>query len=157
MFTITDDVVYNQSVNATSTLDKRRPDLRDELGYIAPPNRKLPPVPGSNYNTCDRIKRGTVLSKKLLEAKACNEHLDNFKHHHHSFFVSSLLLLVFPIFFPPRQLSGMSVWLLFVLLLCYLVIIRTTLSFAFHMGSKETHVRRVEQPEKGLKRHDAFA
>lgn len=60
-----DDVVYNQSVNATSTLDKRRPDLRDELGYIAPPNRKLPPVPGSNYNTCDRIKRGTVLSKKL--------------------------------------------------------------------------------------------
>ncbi|EFA10759.1 Down syndrome cell adhesion molecule isoform X36 [Tribolium castaneum] len=56
-----DDVVYNQSVNASSTLDKRRPDLRDELGYIAPPNRKLPPVPGSNYNTCDRIKRGTVL------------------------------------------------------------------------------------------------
>ncbi|XP_076265911.1 Down syndrome cell adhesion molecule 1 isoform X40 [Rhynchophorus ferrugineus] len=53
-----DDVVYNQSCNAASTLDKRRPDLRDELGYIAPPNRKLPPVPGSNYNTCDRIKRG---------------------------------------------------------------------------------------------------
>ncbi|XP_065155482.1 cell adhesion molecule Dscam1 isoform X12 [Atheta coriaria] len=52
------DVVYNQSVNAVGTLDKRRPDLRDELGYIAPPNRKLPPVPGSNYNTCDRIKRG---------------------------------------------------------------------------------------------------
>ncbi|CAH1122837.1 unnamed protein product [Ceutorhynchus assimilis] len=52
------DVVYNQSCNAASTLDKRRPDLRDELGYIAPPNRKLPPVPGSNYNTCDRIKRG---------------------------------------------------------------------------------------------------
>lgn len=46
-----------------ATLDKRRPDLRDELGYIAPPNRKLPPVPGSNYNTCDRIKRGTVISK----------------------------------------------------------------------------------------------
>lgn len=44
-------------------MDKRRPDLRDELGYIAPPNRKLPPVPGSNYNTCDRIKRGTVISK----------------------------------------------------------------------------------------------
>ena len=39
------------------TLDKRQ-DLRDELGYIPPPNRKLPPVPGSNYNTCDRIKRG---------------------------------------------------------------------------------------------------
>ncbi|XP_050305198.1 cell adhesion molecule Dscam2 isoform X21 [Anthonomus grandis grandis] len=54
------DVVYNQSCNAASTLDKRRPDLRDELGYIAPPNRKLPPVPGSNYNTCDRIKRGTI-------------------------------------------------------------------------------------------------
>ncbi|XP_017784824.1 PREDICTED: Down syndrome cell adhesion molecule-like protein Dscam2 isoform X11 [Nicrophorus vespilloides] len=54
------DVVYNQSVNAVGTLDKRRPDLRDELGYIAPPNRKLPPVPGSNYNTCDRIKRGTI-------------------------------------------------------------------------------------------------
>lgn len=46
-----------------ATMDKRRPDLRDELGYIAPPNRKLPPVPGSNYNTCDRIKRGTVISK----------------------------------------------------------------------------------------------
>uniref|UniRef100_A0AAR5PML2 Down syndrome cell adhesion molecule-like protein Dscam2 n=1 Tax=Dendroctonus ponderosae TaxID=77166 RepID=A0AAR5PML2_DENPD len=55
------DVVYNQSCNAASTIDKRRPDLRDELGYIAPPNRKLPPVPGSNYNTCDRIKRGTAL------------------------------------------------------------------------------------------------
>lgn len=53
-------MVYNQSVNATSTLDKRRPEFRDELGYIAPPNRKLPPVPGSNYNTCDRIKRGTL-------------------------------------------------------------------------------------------------
>lgn len=33
-------------------MDKRR-DIRDELGYIAPPNRKLPPVPGSGaaYNT----------------------------------------------------------------------------------------------------------
>lgn len=49
-----------------ATLDKRRQDLRDELGYIAPPNRKLPPVPGSNYNTCDRIKRGTVISKQIL-------------------------------------------------------------------------------------------
>ncbi|XP_068085343.1 cell adhesion molecule Dscam1 [Anabrus simplex] len=56
------DVVYNQSAGGNSTMDKRRPDLRDELGYIAPPNRKLPPVPGSNYNTCDRIKRGTVIS-----------------------------------------------------------------------------------------------
>lgn len=49
-----------------ATMDKRRPDLRDELGYIAPPNRKLPPVPGSNYNTCDRIKRGTVISKQNI-------------------------------------------------------------------------------------------
>ncbi|XP_044018803.1 Down syndrome cell adhesion molecule-like protein Dscam2 isoform X8 [Aphidius gifuensis] len=56
------DVVYQQTGNIGSTMDKRRPDLRDELGYIAPPNRKLPPVPGSNYNTCDRIKRGTVIS-----------------------------------------------------------------------------------------------
>lgn len=63
MFIFLDDVVYNQSAGANSTMDKRRPDLRDELGYIAPPNRKLPPVPGSNYNTCDRIKRGTVISK----------------------------------------------------------------------------------------------
>ncbi|XP_046664865.1 Down syndrome cell adhesion molecule-like protein Dscam2 isoform X42 [Homalodisca vitripennis] len=52
------DIVYNQSMVGGNTIDKRRPDLRDELGYIAPPNRKLPPVPGSNYNTCDRIKRG---------------------------------------------------------------------------------------------------
>ncbi|XP_067628011.1 cell adhesion molecule Dscam1 isoform X11 [Eurosta solidaginis] len=51
------DVVYNQTMGPGATLDKRRPDIRDELGYIAPPNRKLPPVPGSNYNTCDRIKR----------------------------------------------------------------------------------------------------
>ncbi|XP_034653928.1 Down syndrome cell adhesion molecule-like protein Dscam2 isoform X40 [Drosophila subobscura] len=58
-----DDVVYNQTMGPGATLDKRRPDLRDELGYIAPPNRKLPPVPGSNYNTCDRIKRGTVISR----------------------------------------------------------------------------------------------
>ncbi|XP_051153574.1 cell adhesion molecule Dscam2 isoform X1 [Leptopilina boulardi] len=56
------DVVYQQTGVVGTTLDKRRPDLRDELGYIAPPNRKLPPVPGSNYNTCDRIKRGTVIS-----------------------------------------------------------------------------------------------
>lgn len=44
------------------TLDKRG-GLRDELGYIAPPNRKLPPVPGSNYNTCDRVKRQAVISE----------------------------------------------------------------------------------------------
>lgn len=67
-----DDVVYNQSCNATSTLDKRRPDLRDELGYIAPPNRKLPPVPGSNYNTCDRIKRGTISKSFCRFLFACS-------------------------------------------------------------------------------------
>ena len=65
MNSFSDDVVYNQSAGGNSTMDKRRPDLRDELGYIAPPNRKLPPVPGSNYNTCDRIKRGTVISKDI--------------------------------------------------------------------------------------------
>ena len=53
----TDHAIYNQSTAGGMTLDKRQ-DLRDELGYIPPPNRKLPPVPGSNYNTCDRIKRG---------------------------------------------------------------------------------------------------
>ncbi|XP_058460395.1 cell adhesion molecule Dscam2 isoform X44 [Malaya genurostris] len=65
-----DDVVYNQSMGpaGAATLDKRRPDIRDELGYIAPPNRKLPPVPGSNYNTCDRVKRGTVIS---MEDEIC--------------------------------------------------------------------------------------
>ncbi|XP_070066221.1 cell adhesion molecule Dscam1 isoform X22 [Drosophila virilis] len=63
-----DDVVYNQTMGPGATLDKRRPDLRDELGYIAPPNRKLPPVPGSNYNTCDRIKRGTVISRGGLRS-----------------------------------------------------------------------------------------
>lgn len=43
-------------------------DMRDELGYIPPPNRKLPPVPGTQYNTCDRIKRGKtfVFFKDLL-------------------------------------------------------------------------------------------
>uniref|UniRef100_A0A8D8VVZ6 Down syndrome cell adhesion molecule-like protein Dscam2 n=1 Tax=Cacopsylla melanoneura TaxID=428564 RepID=A0A8D8VVZ6_9HEMI len=55
-----DDIVYNQSmVGAMNTVDKRH--INEELGYIAPPNRKLPPVPGSNYNTCDRIKRGTSI------------------------------------------------------------------------------------------------
>ncbi|XP_050520760.1 cell adhesion molecule Dscam2 isoform X12 [Daktulosphaira vitifoliae] len=54
-----DMTVYNQSMlMGGNTLDKRHADFNDELGYIAPPNRKLPPVPGSNYNTCDRIKRG---------------------------------------------------------------------------------------------------
>ncbi|CAH0581352.1 unnamed protein product [Chrysodeixis includens] len=59
-----DDGVYNASQaalgGAGGTLDKRG-GLRDELGYIAPPNRKLPPVPGSNYNTCDRVKRQAVI------------------------------------------------------------------------------------------------
>ncbi|XP_047019424.1 Down syndrome cell adhesion molecule-like protein Dscam2 isoform X12 [Helicoverpa zea] len=59
-----DDAVYNASQAALGggggTLDKRG-GLRDELGYIAPPNRKLPPVPGSNYNTCDRVKRQAVI------------------------------------------------------------------------------------------------
>ncbi|XP_052739504.1 cell adhesion molecule Dscam2 isoform X44 [Bicyclus anynana] len=58
-----DDAVYNASGAALGpggTLDKRG-GLRDELGYIAPPNRKLPPVPGSNYNTCDRVKRQAVI------------------------------------------------------------------------------------------------
>nr|XP_053612835.1 cell adhesion molecule Dscam2 isoform X22 [Plodia interpunctella] len=58
------DAVYNASQAALAggggTLDKRG-GLRDELGYIAPPNRKLPPVPGSNYNTCDRVKRQAVI------------------------------------------------------------------------------------------------
>ncbi|XP_060803989.1 cell adhesion molecule Dscam2 isoform X45 [Amyelois transitella] len=66
-----DDAVYNASQAAMGggggTLDKRG-GLRDELGYIAPPNRKLPPVPGSNYNTCDRVKRQAVIS---MEDEIC--------------------------------------------------------------------------------------
>ncbi|XP_068632811.1 cell adhesion molecule Dscam1 isoform X20 [Battus philenor] len=65
------DAVYNASQaalgGAGGTLDKRG-GLRDELGYIAPPNRKLPPVPGSNYNTCDRVKRQAVIS---MEDEIC--------------------------------------------------------------------------------------
>lgn len=58
--------VYNQSmIMGGNTLDKRHADFNDELGYIAPPNRKLPPVPGSNYNTCDRIKRGVYFFSYL--------------------------------------------------------------------------------------------
>ncbi|XP_059477741.1 cell adhesion molecule Dscam2 isoform X43 [Neocloeon triangulifer] len=65
-----DDVVYNQGAGPNSTMRKQHPQggFTDELGYIAPPNRKLPPVPGSNYNTCDRIKRGTVIS---MEDEIC--------------------------------------------------------------------------------------
>lgn len=61
----TDDGVYNTAGGALGgggSLDKRG-GLRDELGYIAPPNRKLPPVPGSTYNTCDRVKRQAVISE----------------------------------------------------------------------------------------------
>lgn len=56
-------MVYNQTLgpHGGATMN------RDELGYIAPPNRKLPPVPGTSYNTCDRIKRGTVISKYQLD------------------------------------------------------------------------------------------
>jgi len=52
----TDGVIFNQVQSGGMTL--KRGDMRDELNYIPPPNRKLPPVPGSQYNTCDRIKRG---------------------------------------------------------------------------------------------------
>ncbi|XP_047530780.1 Down syndrome cell adhesion molecule-like protein Dscam2 isoform X49 [Vanessa atalanta] len=65
-----DDAVYSAAGalgGAGGTLDKRG-GLRDELGYIAPPNRKLPPVPGSNYNTCDRVKRQAVIS---MEDEIC--------------------------------------------------------------------------------------
>lgn len=70
-------------------MDKRRPDLRDELGYIAPPNRKLPPVPGSNYNTCDRIKRGTVISKPLLPTILFLDHY----YYYHRFYEIQLVVV----------------------------------------------------------------
>ena len=50
-----DEGLYAQPDIRGMTLKR---EFRDELGYIAPPNRKLPPVPGSNYSTCDRLKRG---------------------------------------------------------------------------------------------------
>ncbi|XP_046638873.1 Down syndrome cell adhesion molecule-like protein Dscam2 isoform X13 [Daphnia pulicaria] len=53
-----DDVIYNQASASNATMKRNGGDMRDELGYIPPPNRKLPPVPGTQYNTCDRIKRG---------------------------------------------------------------------------------------------------
>ena len=65
----------------------KRGDMREELNYIPPPNRKLPPVPGSQYNTCDRIKRG-----KLLH------------HHHHSFLPSFLIYFNQFTNHPPPQL-----------------------------------------------------
>ncbi|XP_063221339.1 cell adhesion molecule Dscam2 isoform X2 [Bacillus rossius redtenbacheri] len=80
-----DDVVYNQSAGGNSTMDKRRPDLRDELGYIAPPNRKLPPVPGSNYNTCDRIKRGhggSFRSHATWDPRHPRNMYEELSHHH---------------------------------------------------------------------------
>ena len=49
-----------------STMGKNPPGFREELGYIPPPNRKLPPVPGSQYNTCDRIKRGEIIKFYFL-------------------------------------------------------------------------------------------
>lgn len=153
-----DDVVYNQSVNATSTLDKRRPDLRDELGYIAPPNRKLPPVPGSNYNTCDRIKRGRVWSKK----KKTNTINCMFRY---SLFKSSPLFFCFYFFFNPSPptnfvehvVAAAAFFFVFHFYVTLIIIIRPTLSLTFHMGSKAAHVRGIEQPTSGFKRHDAFA
>jgi hypothetical protein len=57
---LTDEIIYNQGGGAT--MKRGGNDMREELGYIPPPNRKLPPVPGNNqYNTCDRIKRGKWL------------------------------------------------------------------------------------------------
>lgn len=68
--------VYNQSmIMGGNTLDKRHTDFNDELGYIAPPNRKLPPVPGSNYNTCDRIKRGISINKSTDKSCPCLSYL----------------------------------------------------------------------------------
>lgn len=63
MYTPTDEGEYLGGRAVSGSLEKRGACVRDELGYIAPPNRKLPPVPGSNYNTCDRMKRQAVISK----------------------------------------------------------------------------------------------
>ena len=43
----------------------------DEMGYCPPPNRKLPPVPGtsSNYNTIDRIKKGNLATLAYIPLK----------------------------------------------------------------------------------------
>ncbi|XP_035704480.1 Down syndrome cell adhesion molecule-like protein Dscam2 isoform X15 [Folsomia candida] len=54
-FRLRDEGLYAQPDMRGMTLKR---EFRDELGYIAPPNRKLPPVPGSNYSTCDRHKKG---------------------------------------------------------------------------------------------------
>lgn len=65
----TDDVIYNQASGGSATMKRNGGDMRDELGYIPPPNRKLPPVPGTQYNTCDRIKRGnyTIWPSSLFD------------------------------------------------------------------------------------------
>jgi hypothetical protein len=70
---LADEGLYAQPDIRGMTLKR---EFRDELGYIAPPNRKLPPVPGSNYNTCDRLKRGKstrifiamLLSQRVLRS-----------------------------------------------------------------------------------------
>merc|ERR1712106_215856 len=57
---------YAQFYGAMNTMNGRMVTMRkdglpyEEMGYVPPPNRKLPPVPGtnSNYNTIDRIKKG---------------------------------------------------------------------------------------------------
>lgn len=61
-FLFPDEGLYAQPDMRGMTLKR---EFRDELGYIAPPNRKLPPVPGSNYNTCDRLKRGKYIQSFL--------------------------------------------------------------------------------------------
>lgn len=58
-------MIYNQAI-AAATMKRGGADMREELGYIPPPNRKLPPVPGTNYNTCDRIKRGNYANYSSL-------------------------------------------------------------------------------------------
>lgn len=61
-----DDVIYNQASGGNATMKRNGGDMRDELGYIPPPNRKLPPVPGTQYNTCDRIKRGNYTPHSII-------------------------------------------------------------------------------------------
>ena len=48
----TDDNQYTQPPPHQNRL------YNEELGYIAPPNRKLPPIPGSTYSTLgSQVKR----------------------------------------------------------------------------------------------------
>ena len=63
---LSDDVIYNQASASHATMKRNGGDMRDELGYIPPPNRKLPPVPGTQYNTCDRIKRGNYSIQNIF-------------------------------------------------------------------------------------------